>query len=148
MRTPSAHDGISGRWKPRPFRCCAVSPLACQEQTIAVVTSNHGATARPLPSVPPNASSAPPTKSFAQATNASDDHPKMAAAQPEFGQPPFTWKHRWFPARLLCAQWSVVCSESLHMPFRLDFSLDYGIIYMKFAGLRDQLFPNRGLEYR
>src|SRR5205807_872478 len=50
------------------------------------VTSNHGAKTGRLPSVPPNASSAPPTKSSAQATPVSEARPKKAAGQPPVGQ--------------------------------------------------------------
>jgi hypothetical protein len=45
-----------------------VNPLACLELSKAVATSNRGARARHSPSGQPNASSAPLTKSFAQAT--------------------------------------------------------------------------------
>ena len=86
LPTPTAHHGTSGRWKPRPFPCCAVNPLACQEQSTAVVTSNHGARARHSPSVPPNASSAPPTKSYAQAIPASDTHIKRRRANPRLAR--------------------------------------------------------------
>jgi len=65
--TPSAHHGISGRWKPRRFPFCAVNPLACLELSKAVATSNRGASARHSPSGEPNVSSAPPTKSSAKA---------------------------------------------------------------------------------
>jgi hypothetical protein len=37
---------------------------------------------------------------------------------------------------------------SAYAKLSLDFLLDCGIIYLKFAGLRDQLFPNRGPEFR
>jgi len=67
FRTLSAHHETSGKWKPRPFSCCAVNRLACREPSTAVVTSNHGARARHSLSSRPNASSTPPTRSFAQA---------------------------------------------------------------------------------
>ncbi|OLD61161.1 MAG: hypothetical protein AUI53_06805 [Acidobacteria bacterium 13_1_40CM_2_60_7] len=79
LRIPNVHHGISGRWKQRPFPCCAVSLLVCQERSTAVVTSNHEAKARHSPSGPPNASSMPQTKPFAQAIRASEVHKKTLA---------------------------------------------------------------------
>jgi len=72
LQTQNVHHGISGKWKPRPFPCCAVNPLACRGRSTAVVISNHGAKARHSASVPPNASFTPPTKSFAQAIRANE----------------------------------------------------------------------------
>ena len=96
----SAHHGISGKGKPSRFPCCAVSPLACPEPSTEV-TSNRGARAKHSPRGQPNVSSAPPTIFFALAIQVSEAQPKTAAGQPEGGQPPFTWKHGCFPARLV-----------------------------------------------
>jgi hypothetical protein len=65
----------------------AVSALAYRERSAAGVTSNHGAKTGRLPSVPPNASSVPPTKSSAQAIPVSGARRKTAADQPPVGQP-------------------------------------------------------------
>jgi len=80
FRTPNAHHGTSGKWKPRPFPCCVVSLWACRERNTAVVTSDHGAKARHSPSGQPNASSARLTKSFAQGTPESESPKKRRLA--------------------------------------------------------------------
>ena len=82
----NTHRVTSERWRPKPLPYSAVSLLAYRKRSTAGVTSNHGAKARRLPSVPPNASFAPPTKSSAQAIPGSEARPKKAARQPPVGQ--------------------------------------------------------------
>jgi len=60
--------------------CC--ESLACRERSTAVLHPIMGARPDIHRAFPPNASSASPTKSFAQAIRASNAHPKRAAGQP------------------------------------------------------------------
>ena len=98
--TQSAHHGTSGKWKPRPFPCCVVNPLACLEPSTALVTFNHGARARHSLSGPPNASSTPLTKSFEQAIPESEACTKSVGwPTPGWpGAPPFTKTASWHPS--------------------------------------------------
>ena len=114
------NKGISWKWKPRPFPCCAVSPFDYQERSTAVVTSNHGAKAKHSASVPPNASSTPLTKSFMQAIPASEVHKKTSARQPEVGQPPLRGRFSLLSNREKKAAGRVLESASLGYRDKLE----------------------------
>jgi len=146
FRTPSAHHGKSEQWKPRPFPCCVVNPLACLEQSTAGVTSNHGARANRSPSVQPNAFSVLLIKFFELGTPESESPQKRRLANLRLtSRPPFTTTASWYPSLCLYTavgshicrpaknSWQVACPHPLRLGAHHGLTVSRSITTPRFA---------------